>query len=384
MTRLVLLLAASALATTPALAQHAGHHMPGMKMPAPKKPAAKNSAAKKPVAKKAAAKKAAPKKAAAKKAARKKAAPKPKPAPKEDSHAGHQMENAPAADPHAGHQMEGAPANDPHAGHAMPEADPHAGHNMSAPATDIPLGPPPIAALAGPAHAADSVWGASVMAGSQRLLRREHGGISHSKFSIDRAEARGGQGRDGWLVDGEAWFGGDIDKAVIKLEGEGSFGRRAEQLEVQALWSHAIGPYFDLQAGVRGDFEPKTRGRLVLGVEGLAPYWIHVDAAAFLSTKGEVTARLEAAHDVRITQKLVLQPRIEADLALQNIRSEGIGRGLSSASAGLRLGYKVEPNVIPYVGVDYERAFGRAADYRRAEGVRAGELRAVVGLRGFF
>jgi copper resistance protein B len=201
---------------------------------------------------------------------------------------------------------------------------------------------------------------------------------------VDRAEARIGKGRDGWLVDAEAWFGKDIDKAVIKLEGEGPFGGRVEHLSAQALWSHAIGPYFDLQAGVRADFEPKARGRLVLGVEGLAPYWIHVDAATFLSTKGDITAELEAAHDIRITQKWVLQPRVAAEFALQNIPEEGVGRGLSSASAGLRLGYKIEPNFIPYIGVEYDRAFGRTADYRRGEGERAGELRALIGLRGYF
>lgn len=48
--------------------------------------------------------------------------------------------------------------------------------------------------------------------------------------------------------------------------------------------------------------KPGTRTCLVAGIQGLAPYWVHVDAAAFLSDKGEVTARLEAEHDVRITQ----------------------------------------------------------------------------------
>ena len=61
------------------------------------------------------------------------------------------------------------------------------------------------------------------------------------------------------------------------------------------MWSHAIDPWFDLQAGVRYD-SPDTRGP-VLGVQGLAPYWIEVDAAAFLSDQGDLTARIEAEHD---------------------------------------------------------------------------------------
>lgn len=404
MKRLALILAATALASTPALAQHSGHNMPGMTMPMPAKPAAKKPAAKKPVAKKAApkkaaAKKAATKKVAAKKPAAKKATAQPKPAPA-DPHAGHDMSMPgmamPESDQPAGHDMSGTqaspPASDPHSGHdmsmpgmAMPETAPTAGHDMGAMAqSDIPPGPPPPGALAGPAHAADGVWGAGSMAGARRELVVVHGATPFAKIAIDRAEARFGKGRDGWLVEGEAWFGGDIDKAVVKIEGEGAFGRRADHASGQLLWSHAIGRYFDLQAGLRADVEPRTRGRLVIGVEGLAPYWIHVDAAAFLSTRGDLTARLEAWHDVRITQKLVLQPRFEADLSAQNVPDEGVGRGLSSVSAGLRLGYKIEPNFIPYVGIDYGRAFGRTADYRRTEGEKASELRAVAGIRAFF
>lgn len=385
-----LLLAASALASAPAVAQHSGHNMPGMTMPQPptKKPPAKKSGAKKPVAKKSAAKKSAPKKPVAKKSAAKKATTR-KPAPGDSSPAttppadhlpGHVMPQS--VNPNAEHVM--PPSDGPNADQSMPGMDAHAGHDMGKSTAEVPVGPPPTGALAGPARAAEQVWGLAAMAGSQERLVREHGAVPLSKVSIGRAEARLGEDRDGWLVDGEAWFGGDIHKTVVKLEGEGPLGRRAEHLEAQLLWSRAIARYFDFQAGVRADLEPRRRARLVVGVEGLAPYWLHADAAAFLSTRGDITARIEVSHDMRITQKWVLQPRVEADAALQNIADEGIGRGLSSASIGLRLGYALEPNVIPYVGVDYGRAFGRAADYRRREEEKAGELRAVIGLRGFF
>ena len=102
------------------------------------------------------------------------------------------------------------------------------------------------------------------------------------------------KGRDGYFVNAEGWTGGDIDKLWLKTEIEGDYGKKPEQAELQALWSHAIDPWFNLQAGVRFDAEPRTRGRLILGVEGLAPYWFEVNAAAFVSDKGDVTARAEA------------------------------------------------------------------------------------------
>lgn len=299
-------------------------------------------------------------------------------------HDGHEAP-APAPDPHAGHAMPKAEP-DPHAGHALPETpapDPHAGHDMSGTAVDIPVGPPPAEALQGPAHAADAVWGGP-MARSRSILWSEHGGMPTAKFLIDRAETRLRNGRDGWALDGEGWIGGDIDKLWLKTEVEGDWGKSPESAEVQALWSHAIGPFFDLQAGVRYDIEPVGRARLAVGVEGLAPYWIELDAAAFVSTRGDVTARIKAEHDVRITQSLILQPSIELDFAAQDISEEGIGAGLSNAEVGLRLRYQIEPRFAPYVGVNLDRAFGKTRRFAKAEGEDAGPLSLVIGLHAWF
>src|SRR3546814_8849949 len=74
--------------------------------------------------------------------------------------------------------------------------------------------------------------------------------------SSDLLEARIHDGRDGYLWDAQGWYGGDINKLWIKTEGEGSFGEKLEEAEVQALWSRAITPWFDVQAGLRYDFRP--------------------------------------------------------------------------------------------------------------------------------
>ena len=192
------------------------------------------------------------------------------------------------------------------------------------------------------------------------------------------------EGRDGYFVNAEGWYGGDIDKLWLKTEIEGEYGRKPAQAELQALWSHAIDPWFDLQAGVRLDAQPDTRGHLVVGLEGLTPYWIEVDAAAFLSDKGDITARVKAEHDVRITQKLILQPRAELDFALQDVPRRQMGSGLSAAELGLRLRYQFVPQFAPYVGVNYERAFGDTRRFRRAHGDDNGGWSLVTGIRAWF
>jgi len=300
MKRLALLLAATGLIASPAFAQMnmnmPGMKMPGMKMPAPKKKAAPAKKKAAPAAKKAGKKATSAKKAPAPKRTAKKAPPK--------TPAAEDMSNMPGMEMPPGQTMPGMamppgqtmPGMEMPPGQTMPgmtmPADQRGGHAMAA---EPPVAPPPPDALKGPANAADTVYGSAAMQPSRAfLLTSEHGGMSAAKLLVDQLETRVRKGRDGYFVNAEAWYGGDIDKLWLKTEIEGAYGRKPEQAELQALWSHAIDPWFNLQAGVRVDAVPRTRGRLVLGVEGLAPYWFEVNAAAFLSDKGDVTARAEA------------------------------------------------------------------------------------------
>lgn len=264
-------------------------------------------------------------------------------------------------------------------------SDPHAGHAVGEEITSPPVAPPPPGALSGRAHAADSLFGQDAMAEAREELRREHGSFLTMRFLIDQLETRIRNGRDGYFLNAEAWYGGDINKVWLKTEVEGEFGRSPEQVEVQALYSRAINPWWNLQAGVRYDLRPDPeRAYLVLGIEGLAPYWIEVDAAAFVSNKGDVSASLEVENDLRLTQKLILQPRIELDLAAQDVPEIGVGSGLSTAELGLRVRYEIKPEFAPYVGVAYERAFGDTADFRRAAGDTAGGWNLLLGIRAWF
>lgn len=249
----------------------------------------------------------------------------------------------------------------------------------------IPQGPPPAAAGSGPAHAADAIWGAGAMRASRDALRVEAGGLmSRFWFQADRAEYRAREGKDGYLWDLQGYYGGDIDKFWFKSEGEGSFGEKPEGAEIQGLWSHAIGPWWDLQAGIRQDLTGPERTYAVIGVQGLAPYLFEIDAAAFLSTKGDLTARVEAELDQRVTQRLILQPRTELNLAAQDIPELGIGAGFDSIELGLRLRYEIAREFAPYIGVEQEWKLGQSADFARLAGEDPSVTNYVIGVRFWF
>jgi copper resistance protein B len=249
-----------------------------------------------------------------------------------------------------------------------------------------PEAPVPAAALSGPTHAADGVFGAEAMEASRQTLIAENGAVRTTALIIDRLEAGFGDGGDIYLWDVQGWSGGDINRFWWKSEGEGEFGGALEEAELQALYSRAVTPFWDVQAGVRQDFRPDgdDTTHLVLGLQGLAPYWFEIDAAAFLSTKGDLTARVEAEYDQRLTQRLILQPRLEIDASASDIPELEIGSGLSSIEAGLRLRYEVRKEFAPYVGVEWSRALGNTADYIDARGGEAEDTRVVVGFKAWF
>jgi copper resistance protein B len=318
-----------------------------------------------------------------------------KPSQAADPHSGHAMP-AKSPDPHAGHVVPAKPAQaaDPHAGHAMPpkSADPHAGHVVPAApgaasamtGAQLPVGSAP-APLPPTDHLADAVYGRTSMDRARDVLRLEHGGARLPKTMIETLEVRPDKGPDGYAWEGEFRYGGDVNRLVLKSQGEGAFGEHPEEAEVQALYSRAIGPYVDLQAGVRQDFQPRPRRTYAtVGFEGLAPYWFEVEGALFLSNKGDVSARFEGSYDLRFTQRIILEPRVEVNLEAQDVPELGVGAGLSDIEVGLRLRYEVRREFAPYVGVYYERKFGDTADFARAAGEDRDDLRVVLGLRAWF
>jgi len=327
-----------------------------------------------------------------------------------DPHAGHDMSAMgqaapakPAADPHAGHDMSGMTMTPAQQGPARtPPVDPHAGHDMSAMSMPgMTMGPPdmptsaddagrpprqptPAAALASPAHAADRFFDPTAMAAARDAMLAENGDVRTTGIVIDRLEAGFGDGHTTYLWDAQGWTGGDINRLWWKSEGEG--GAKLEEAEVQALYSRAIRPFWDLQAGVRQTFRPDLRDTtdLVIGVQGLSPHWFEIDAAAFLSTEGDLSARIEAEYDQRLTQKWILQPRAEVTLAASDVPEIEVGSGLSSLQLGLRLRYEIRREFAPYVGVEWTRRLGETRDLVEAGGGEADDVRVVVGLRAWF
>ncbi len=257
----------------------------------------------------------------------------------------------------------------------------HSGHAMP-PANSILQRPVDARALMRPDNAADAIWGGTQMAASRRQIYAEHGGGIVSRFSIDRLETRIGDGAESYVWDAEFRIGGDMDGVVLSSEGSGLFDDGIEHAEVQAVWRHAVNAWFDLQAGVRQDFgEEGERTHFVLGAEGLLPYWIETNARLFVSADGDVAARIEVEHDIRITPTLILQPRAELDLSIHDAGSPDEG---SHLSLGLRLRYNVSALLQPYIGFDWAQELEGGESGVGADSVKVPDAALLLGLKAMF
>lgn len=186
---------------------------------------------------------------------------------------------------------------------------------------------------------------------------------------------------------GNAFFGTDELKLRWISEGEyDNQGGDFEGLENQLVLHKPISTFFDIKGGVRLD-TPKDADRwyAVIGIMGLAPQWIEVDADLFVSERGDVSARLEAEYELLLTNYLILTPSMEINVAFSGDEETGVGSGFNDIELGVRLGYDlIDRSFSPYLGFLYERKFGETADFAKSDGEDDEAWFAVIGAKLMF
>lgn len=202
---------------------------------------------------------------------------------------------------------------------------------------------------------------------------------------LDQLEVRKTAGKDPIIAEGYVWIGQDLNKLWINFDAE-KVGAEVEELETQVLYSRAVAPFWDFQAGWRRDHRPQDEKRdwLVLGFNGVAPYLFEVNAQLFFSENSRAAARLSAEYEVLITQNLVLIPEFNINAYSKSDPARGLGSGLSDLSLGVRLAYHLSREFAPYVGVNWDKRFGGTADYARSADHPVQDAQLVMGIRAWF
>lgn len=230
-----------------------------------------------------------------------------------------------------------------------------------------------------------------VLAASPVIVERAQAqavGLVYYGVQVEEFEYRfGDEGEDLGAWDANAYIGTDEFKVRLLSEGEYDFdAAKFEALETQLVGQVPVSDFFDAKAGIRLD-TPKGPSRWygVAGITGLAPQWFEIDANLFLSDQGNVSARLDVEYELLLTNRLILTPSAEINLAFSDDTEIEIKSGLTSLAFGIRLNYDViDRTFSPYVGLAYETKLGDTEDLAGAEGEDTAAWFGVVGAKFVF
>ncbi|APO95196.1 copper resistance protein B [Xanthomonas vesicatoria] len=210
-----------------------------------------------------------------------------------------------------------------------------------------------------------------------------HGTAVNRYVLLDRLEAFDTDRGSGQQWEARAWIGGDINRLWLRSEGERQQGH-TQDASVEAFYGHAISPWWDVLVGMRQEIGTDHRSWAAFGVQGLAPYKFETEATLFVGSGGRAALRLEGEYDVLLTNCLILQPRVEADIALRDDAQRGIDRGLEQLEAGVRLRYEITRRFAPYIGWVHQRSFGDRAQRATMDEEPARDSRFIAGVRIWF
>jgi copper resistance protein B len=214
------------------------------------------------------------------------------------------------------------------------------------------------------------------------LMQMEDDG-EYGMVLLDQFEWQNRKGADTLAWELDAWYGDDYNKIWFETEGDRANGD--EEGRVEVMWDRIISSWWSMQTGLRQDFgKGPARNWLDLGIQGLAPYFFDIDAALYIGEQGRTSLRFSGEYDMLLTQRLILQPELEVRAFGKDDPENGIGSGLSDVEVGLRLRYEIRREFAPYIGLHWERKFGRTANFARDEGDDPNEWVVVAGLHAWF
>mgnify|MGYP003654853213 CR=1 FL=1 len=175
-----------------------------------------------------------------------------------------------------------------------------------------------------------------VIASLSAPLQAQETGLVFYGIQMEELEYRLGEGDDRTAVwNGDAYVG--TDELKLRWLGQGEYNTvtdTLERMENRVVLQKPVSDFFDVKAGVRLDTPDGTdRWFGVLGVTGLAKQWFEVDADLFVSETGDASARLDVEYELLLTNRLILTPSADIDVAFSEDREIGVGSGSGYGSA---------------------------------------------------
>ena len=193
---------------------------------------------------------------------------------------------------------------------------------------------------------------------------KEHGGQIYQATKLENA----------WIVDedGKGTLGTKFETLIgtdenrIFIEANLAKPESSDiNYDISALYSRNVAPFWDVQTGVRysEDKNSPNNNRIdgVIGILGLAPYFFETQAYLYGGENNFWGTSFEFERDLILTQKLITQPYIEADVVFSDDSDYAAKSGLSELKTGIKTRYEITKRIKPFIDVAYQYEKGQKA-----------------------
>ncbi len=125
-----------------------------------------------------------------------------------------------------------------------------------------------------------------------------------------------------------------------------------------------------------------TEHATVYSVE--AHYGSDVELGGFVDQSGQAILHIRLSQDVALSPRWTLAPQLEGEWWRKAEAADGVGHGLATGLAAVRLLYRLGPHLAPYVGAQQSRSFGQTARQATQNGLPTREAHGLAGVRFWF
>jgi copper resistance protein B len=202
---------------------------------------------------------------------------------------------------------------------------------------------------------------------------------------LNQAEVFSFSQQTGYVLNLQSWVGTDDNRAVLGLDAANS-KLTSHRLSADLTWQRPLSPFWNTNLGAQFDHEDGNPNQawLLANINGITPYWLNLSGSILVGKDGQIGLVLDGFYDLRITQRLVLQPSVETKLYSRDQASDEIGSGLSEIKTGLRLRYELTRTFAPYLGIEETRYLGNTASYYKARDGVSRETIVSAGVSAWF
>ena len=193
---------------------------------------------------------------------------------------------------------------------------------------------------------------------------KEHGGQIYQLTRLENAWLVDEDGKGNLGTRFDTLIGTDENRLFIEVNSEKPESSDINY-DISALYSRNVAPFWDVQAGVRysEDKNSPNNNRIdgVIGILGLAPYFFETQAYLYGGENNFWGASFELERDLLLTQKLITQPYIEADVIFSDDSNYAAKSGLSVLKTGIKTRYEITKRIKPFIDIGYQYEKGQKA-----------------------